>query len=130
MFLQVKRACKRQYDYTILLQYLLKVWFICSSFFFVSENAKCIFFICAIRQMQGGINRKERKTFFWTHNNHWNFTQDNDDDNMKNMPFISKVKWSVTYFMFKCCTFFFSYDLWLSYFHSILIAGQAFYHRI
>ena len=89
-----------------------------------------LYFCCNLAQnARRHENRKERNNFL-LNNNHWNLTQDNIDvdDNVKNMPFISKVKWSVTYFTFKCCTFFFSHDLWLSYFYFVLNAWRVPYH--
>ena len=49
------------------------------------------------------IARHKRGKHFLLLQQSLNFTH---DDMMKNVPFISKVKWSVAYFTLKCCTFF------------------------
>ena len=46
-----------------------------SSLLAKTQNASYVFL--QYGKMQEGINVRERNTFFWTNNNHWNFTQDN-----------------------------------------------------
>ena len=93
----------------------------------LAKTQKCILCIRAIRQNARMHKRKRTEHFLLNTQQSLKFhTRQQDDDNMKNMPFISKVKWSVTYFMFKCCTFFFSHDLWLPFLFFTLLLGAFF----
>ena len=99
--LQVRRHVSVNINKTILFSICWRDHLYAVPSFYVGETAKCIC-TCAILR---NARHKTEKHFLLLQS--LNFTY---HDDLKNVPFISKVKWSVAYFILKCCAFFFSFS--------------------